>query len=249
MERICSGGLVYDCFSALSEVPWLFHGCFTRKGGVSEGPYEGLNTGLNTGDSAQAVSANRKAILDESEGAELVVLSQVHGKGVHVHTGPGVPSVEADAVVTDRPGAMLTILTADCQAVILVDPVKRVVANAHAGWRGSVEGVLSETVSVMENNFGCCPSDLLAGIGPSLGPCCAEFVHYKKELPRSFCTHRVGFNHFDFWTISRDQLCDAGLKAKNITAAQVCTQCDDEHYFSYRRSHTTGRMATVIGIK
>lgn len=249
MERICSGGLVYDCFSPLSEVPWLFHGCFTRKGGVSEGPYEGLNTGLNTGDSAQAVSVNRKAILDESGGDDLVVLSQVHGKGVHVHTGPGVASVEADAVVTDRPGAMLTILTADCQAVMLVDPAKRVVANAHAGWRGSVEGVLSETVAVMQKNFGCRPSDLLAGIGPSLGPCCAEFVHYKKELPRSFCTHRVGFNHFDFWAISRDQLCDAGLKAQNITAAQVCTQCDDEHYFSYRRSHTTGRMATVIGIK
>ncbi|BCS99341.1 laccase domain protein [Desulfoluna limicola] len=249
MERICSGGLVYDCFSSFSQVPWLFHGCFTRKGGVSEGPYEGLNTGLNTGDSAQAVSVNRKAILDESGGGELVVLSQVHGKGVHVHTGTGVDSVEADALVTDRPGAMLTILTADCQAVVLVDPVKRVVANAHAGWRGSVEGVLPETVSVMENRFGCCPSDLLAGIGPSLGPCCAEFVHYKKELPRSFCTHRVGFNHFDFWAISRDQLCNTGLKAKNITAAQVCTQCDDEHYFSYRRSHTTGRMATVIGIK
>ena len=249
MERTCSGGLVYDCFSAISRMPWLFHGCFTRKGGGSDGPYEGLNAGASTGDAVHVVSANRKAILAESGGHDLVVLSQVHGSGVHVHAGPGIDPVEADALVTDRPGAMLTILTADCQAVILVDPIRRVVANAHAGWRGSVAGILSATVSVMKDQFGCDPADVIAGIGPSLGPCCAEFVHYKKELPEAFWPHRVGFNHFDFWTISRDQLCDAGLQPHNIAAAQLCTHCDKEHYFSYRRSHTTGRMATVIGIK
>lgn len=249
MERRCSGELVYDCFPALSRVSWLFHGCFTRKGGVSTGPFQGLNAGVSSGDDGEAVAANRQAILQESGGSELVVLSQVHGNAVHVHAGPELGPVEADAVVTDRPGAMLTILTADCQAVVLADPVRKVVANAHAGWRGSVAGVLAATVSVMTDRFGSRPEDLLAGIGPSLGPCCAEFVHYKTELPRSFCTHRVGFNHFDFWAISRDQLCDAGLSASNIAAAQCCTRCDEEHYYSYRRNHTTGRMATVIGIK
>lgn len=248
MERIRSGGLVYDCFSSFSAIPWLFHGCFTRKGGVSIAPYEGLNTGLSTGDTAVAVAANREAILAESAGETLVVASQVHGTTVYVYTGPEMGAVEADALVTDRPGAMLTILTADCQAVLLVDPVKKVVANVHAGWRGSVAGVIPRTVSVMIQRFGCRAEDLLAGIGPSLGPCCAEFVNYKKELPESFYTYRVGFDHFDFWAISRDQLCDAGLSAGNIGAAQYCTQCDDDHYFSYRRNHTTGRMATVIGI-
>ena len=249
MERTHSGDLVYGCFSALSQIPWLFHGCFTRQGGVSEGPYSGLNAGLSTGDSAEAVAANRRAILAESGGGELVTLSQVHGCAVHVHTGAGEAGVEADAVVTDRPGAMLTILTADCQAVVLADPVKKVVANAHAGWRGSVVGVLSATVSVMTERFGCRTEDIIAGIGPSLGPCCAEFVHYKNELPESFYPHRVGFNHFDFWAISRDQLCEAGLQGQNIAAAQHCTLCDADHYYSYRRSHVTGRMATVIGIK
>ncbi|WP_300668819.1 peptidoglycan editing factor PgeF [Desulfoluna sp.] len=248
MERMYSGGLVYDRFPAFSRMSWLFHGCFTRKGGHSEGLYKGLNAGVSSGDDTQVVAANRKAILIESGGEELVTLSQVHGNAVHVHTGPGVVPIEADAVVTDRPGAMLTILTADCQAVVLVDPTKRVVANAHAGWRGSVAGVLAATVSVMEERFGCRPADLLAGIGPSLGPCCAEFTHYKHELPKAFHTHRVGFNHFDFWAISRDQLCHAGLKASHIAAAQLCTRCDAEHYFSYRRNHTTGRLATVIGI-
>lgn len=249
MERKCSGGLVYDCFPSFSQIPWLFHGCFTRKGGVSRGPYQGLNAGGAVGDAASAVDANRRAILAESGGRELVLLSQVHGNAVHVHTGADVGPVEADALVTDCPGAMLTILTADCQAVVLADPKKRVVANVHAGWRGSVARVLSATVSVMTERFGCCPEDLLAGIGPSLGPCCAEFVHHKTELPKAFWAHRVGFNHFDFWTISRDQLCGAGLRAANITAGQLCTRCDEEHYYSYRRNHTTGRMATVIGIK
>lgn len=249
MERKCSGGLVYDCFPAFSRIPWLFHGCFTRKGGVSDGPYRGLNAGISTGDAAESVVANRKAILTESGGHDLVVLSQVHGNAVHVHTGPTLEPVAADAVVTDRPGAMLTILTADCQAVVFVDPIKKVVANAHAGWRGSVAGILQATVAVMVDRFGCRPEDLIAGIGPSLGPCCAEFVHYRTELPRSFYPHRVGFNHFDFWSISRDQLCGAGLQMANIAAATLCTQCDDEHYFSYRRSHTTGRLATVIGIR
>ncbi|MCG8470870.1 MAG: peptidoglycan editing factor PgeF [Desulfobacterales bacterium] len=249
MNRIESQGLVYDQFPIFSDIPWLFHGCFTRKGGVSTGPYQGLNLALSNGDLPESVKENRRRVLQEAGGHELVFLSQVHGDRVHLHKEGTLEPVTADAVVTNRPGSMLTILTADCQAVFLVDPVKKVVANAHAGWRGSVAGILSKTVATMVDAFGCEPEDILAGIGPSLGPCCAEFVHYKKELPKSFYSHRVGINHFDFWAISRDQLCRAGLCAHKIRASLHCTRCDSDHYYSYRERHTTGRMASVIGIR
>lgn len=251
MNRVESGGLVYDQFPIFSDFPWLFHGCFTRKGGVSTGPFHGLNAGLSSGDAPEAVEENRRLILEESGGDELVILSQVHGDTIHIH-GTGHASktpVEADAVITDTPGAMLSILTADCQPIMLVDPVKRVVANVHSGWRGSVQNVVGKTVSKMQESFGSLPRDIRAAIGPSLGPCCAEFVHYRKELPRSFYTHRVGSNHFDFWAITRDQLCNAGVSAGKIKASLACTRCEHDEYYSYRDRKVTGRMASVIGIR
>ena len=156
---------------------------------------------------------------------------------------------EADAIVTDIPGKLLVIQVADCQSVLIYDPVQKVAANVHSGWRGSINNIIGCTLKVMENSFGCRTRDIVAGIGPSLGPCCAEFVNYKNEIPEPFWKYKNDNNYFDFWSISRDQLCEAGVLLENVELSQMCTKCDLERFFSYRGEGTTGRFAALIGLK
>jgi purine-nucleoside/S-methyl-5'-thioadenosine phosphorylase / adenosine deaminase len=155
---------------------------------------------------------------------------------------------EADAIVTDIPGKLLVIQVADCQSVLIYDPVQKVAANVHSGWRGSINNIIGCTLKVMENSFGCRSRDIVAGIGPSLGPCCAEFVNYKNEIPEAFWKYKNDTHHFDFWSISRDQLCEAGVLLENVDLSRMCTKCDLERFFSYRGEGTTGRFAALIGL-
>ncbi|SMC44499.1 conserved hypothetical protein [Desulfocicer vacuolatum DSM 3385] len=154
----------------------------------------------------------------------------------------------ADGVVTNIPGVLLVIQVADCQAVLLFDPVKKVVANLHSGWRGSVANIIGRGVDVMVTDFCCDPGDIRAAVAPSLGPCCAEFVHYKDELPQGFLQYRRGDHHFDFWAISRGQLMEKGIKSDHIEVSGLCTQCHPDRFFSYRHEHTTGRFAVAVGL-
>jgi YfiH family protein len=156
---------------------------------------------------------------------------------------------EADAIVTDIPGKLLVIQVADCQSVLIYDPVQQVAANVHSGWRGSINNIIGCTLKEMENSFGCRTRDIVAGIGPSLGPCCAEFVNYENEIPELFWKYKNDNNHFDFWSISRDQLCEAGVLLENVDLSQMCTKCDLERFFSYRGEGITGRFAALIGLK
>ena len=89
--------------------------------------------------------------------------------------------------------------------------------------------------------------DLIAAIGPSLGPCCAEFVHYRKEIPRSFWPYKNADHHFNFWAISHDQLCEAGVPTEHIFASKLCTRCHADRFFSYRGEGTTGSPFSYAG--
>ena len=89
---------------------------------------------------------------------------------------------------------------------------------------------------------------MYAGVGPSLGPCCSEFVHYQKEIPESLWSYRVSENHFDFWAISQAQLVRAGLCPAHIEISRICTRCRRDLFFSYRAAHTTGRFAAIVGM-
>lgn len=159
------------------------------------------------------------------------------------------PPFKADAMITNIPQKMLVIQTADCQSVLIYDPIQHVAANVHAGWRGTIGDIIGRTVRAMEKEFGCLAQDMIAGIGPSLGPCCAEFVNYKKEIPKVFWKYKHDADHFDFWSISRDQLCDKGVLAENVDVSRICTKCDPERFFSYRGEGATGRFANLIGLK
>ena len=228
----------------------VVHGIFSRHGGVSPSPYGSLNVGMHVGDKAENVLENRERIKKTLGIRTLASAKQVHGDKIHVAKASG-REMEVDgfdAIISNRSGLGLMIQQADCQAVLLFDPKQKAVGNVHVGWRGSVANSIGKTVAAMTKAFGTAPADLLAGISPSLGPCCAEFVNYRSELPSSFLNYQAKPRYFDFWAISRDQLVAAGLAPGNIETATICTSCN-HNYFSYRRDKTTGRFASVIGLR
>ena len=231
--------------------PVLFHGVFKRYGGVSPAPWDSQNVSFGLGDDPQNVRANREGIKKALGCAYLVSARQVHESRVFfVKEDPGSDlEVEGfDALITNVAGLGLMIQQADCQAVMLFDPAEKAVGIAHVGWRGSVADIIANTVSAMGDAFKTDPADLIAAISPSLGPCCAEFVNYGTELPVSLHGYQVRPYYFDFWSISRNQLCTAGVRPENIHSAAICTCCTRD-YFSYRRDRVTGRFASVIGTR
>lgn len=255
--RSCRGAVVYR-FEHLADFPELVHGVFGREGGHSLPPFDGLNTSLGVGDRAEAVRMNRELVADCLGAGRLVFAHQVHGDAVLaieesslVPTAGGwVAARPADAMATAQAGTVLVVQVADCQAILLYDPRRRAVANVHAGWRGSVAGIAGRAVAVMAARYGSAPADILAGIGPSLGPCCAEFVNYRREIPQRLWDYRRrGSVHFDFWALSRDQLVEAGVPSANIRVSGLCTRCATERFFSYRGARTTGRFPAAIGLR
>jgi YfiH family protein len=248
------GGLVFYQSPLLAAFPELLQGFFTRCGGSSRAPYDSLNLSFSVGDHREAVAENRRLVQMALGLTALADASQEHGSRDVLVAGnlegpSGQMEVAADILLTDQPGVGLLIKQADCQAVVLYDPGRRVLANVHCGWRGQVQNVLGAAVARLRERFGCRPADLFAAISPSLGPCCAEFRHFRRELPPEFWPYQVRPNYFDLWRLSRDQLMKAGLPAAHLDLAGLCTRCRSAEFFSYRRDQITGRQGTVIGLK
>ena len=247
--------LTFYQFPLFHSIPGLVHGVFTRRGGESVGDLRGLNLSFSVGDQPEKVAGNRIRVRDSLALPSIVSLRQVHGtEAVIISNGrvwdtTGAPEMESgDILLTDRPGIGLMIKQADCQAVMLVDPRHKALANMHCGWRGNVRGVIPEGIKQMRAVYGTDPVDLLAAVGPSLGPCCAEFIHYREELPEEAWRYQVRPLYFDLWQWSRDQLLAAGVKAGNIEIAGICTSCRTDEFYSYRKEKNTGRFGSVIGL-
>lgn len=242
----------YFRYTLLSDYPQLTHAVFTRHGGTSHPPYDSLNTSYDVGDLPGHVTANLAIIRDLFGAEEIVTMKQVHGTGIAVvrtsneRDRAGTPS--ADAFITDVPGLAVLVKQADCQGVILFDPKRSVLSIVHCGWRGSVANILSQVVAQMKGEFGCEGCDLLACIGPSLGPCCAEFVDHKL-FPESFQESRVNATHFDLKAVSRRQLLNVGLRQENIQISDICTRCRTDLFYSYRGEGKTGRFGTVAMLR
>ena len=256
MTRSERAGVIYFQFTALSRFPELSHQVFSRRGGRSRAPFDELNVAFSVGDRPEAVRENRRLVAKTGDCRYTVYANQVHGTEILVYADmqtalrSGAFPLTGDALITDVPGLALAVQVADCQAILLYDPVKRVVANVHSGWRGSVHDIAGKTVAAMETRFGCRGADLVAAIAPSLGPCCAEFIHFRKEIPEKLWQYKDDANHFDFWKMSCDQLAAAGLKPGNIHPGGLCTRCCPNDFYSYRgEDRKTGRFAAVIGLR
>jgi polyphenol oxidase len=218
----------------------------TRAGGVSQGPWAGLNLGLRCDDDPGAVAKNR-AQLERYLPQSPKWLAQVHGNTV-VDADTLVEVPQADASVARQPGTVCAIQVADCLPVLFTDRAGSCIAAAHAGWRGLAGGVISNTVARM----GVAPEDLLAWIGPGIGPSAFEVGD---DVLQAFCTghpeNRAAFRplHAGKW------LCDLPALARNalrrcgvgqVYGGRWCTFSDPQRFYSYRRDRITGRMAAVI---
>ncbi|MDR2550697.1 MAG: polyphenol oxidase family protein [Desulfobulbus sp.] len=230
------------------------HGMFTNAGGTSQAPFASLNLGYHVGDAVERVHDNRARVRNVLALRHLVSAHQVHGDRIlqvdRTHLDKEIEGY--DALISSLPDTGVLIQQADCQGVLLEAPEAKVVAAVHCGWRGSVLDLIGKTIHCLRTEYGVAPASLLAAISPSLGPCCAEFIHYRQELPAWMHAFQVQPRHFDFWAISRQQLLDAGVLAERIDIAGLCTRCNPQ-FFSYRRACTladgvTGRNGSIIGL-
>lgn len=249
-------GLPSYRFRLLGQCAGLHHAVFTRLGGVSSAPFTSLNVSYDTKDEAPRVRENLRRVRAATASPSLVYARQVHGSMIlALHEGASLdpklpyPLQGIDGFVSSVPGLAMMVKVADCQGVLLFDPRRRVAAAIHAGWRGSVQDIVGKAVRLMFAEFRCRPKDIIAGISPSLGPCCAEFRNWRHELPASFLPYQVRPTYFDFWAISRAQLLGAGVPGENIEIAGLCTRCHPGVFYSYRGEGRTGRFAVTIGVE
>jgi YfiH family protein len=267
MHKHVAGSLEYYSFANLDAHGRVTCGVTSRAGGLSNGAFESLNLGMRTGDDYDAVVDNRAQLsLITSAFPDLLTFGQqVHGASVAVVTGDLIGSgagdadaaiPDTDAMVTNIPDAPLVVLVADCCPVAFFDPVARAVGIAHAGWRGTAAGIVAETINNMTAEFGSDPADIIAGIGPSIGPCCYQVGEevvdqleavYPHLVDRVFDRTRGEKPYFDLWQANRLIMNGAGLPDSNIETAGLCTVCHKDTFFSHRADGgNTGRFGALI---
>ncbi len=259
--------VVYYSFPAFDALGFVRHGFSTRLGGVSRAPFDAMNLGFNRGDDDEAVRENYRRICAAMgvRDADVVLSAQTHTTNVYTATaadrGRGIAFArgytDVDGLVTNEPHLVLCTHYADCVPLFFVDPVKRVVATSHAGWRGTVGGIAQRTVERMTAEYGSRPADILAGIGPSIGRCCFEVDTPVWEafsrLPffDSTCYTADGNEkyHIDLWEVNRRYMLRSDVKAENITVTDVCTQCHPDVLWSHRVCGATrGSLAAFISL-
>ena len=234
----------------LADAAGVSHGFFTRRGGVSSGVYASLNCGFGSSDDRRKVAENRARATRALgvEPANLRTVHQVHGADVRAiddREDERTP-VQADALATNLSGIALGILTADCAPVLLADPTARVIAAAHAGWRGALGGVVESTIAAMIG-LGARPSSTVAGIGPCIGPRTYEvdpgfresFVDRNPEHRRHFrAAPRPDRFLFDLSGFVESALGAAGVGT--IERIDGDTSSEEDRFFSYRRARRQG---------
>ncbi len=239
------------------------HGFLARTGGVSAPPFDSLNLSANVGDSSANIEANRGRVEKafELSGETIAVLKQVHGDTVVVADKDGLRGEgadgEADALLTCTPGVPVGVLTADCVPILLYDPRAGAVGAVHAGWKGTVLNIAGKAIDAMCKSFGSNAADIRAAIGPSIGPCCYSVgEEVLGEFKTAFGPKVEDFFRFDpapsldLANANALQLRSAGLLPENIDTTGLCTSCEKESFFSYRRSEEagsgTGRQLSFI---
>ena len=249
--------------SRLIAAPFV-HGFSTRAGGVSAAPYDTLNLGTRWGDVIASVEENRRRLLRAvGVAGPLYVARQVHGVAVvPVRAGDdpaAIAGLEADALITADAGVVLGVFVADCIPALIVDPRTGAVAAAHAGWRGTVAGVLPAVVRAFATEFGARPGDLRVVLGPAIGPCCFEVgpeVAREFEAALDGAAHAdivmpsprgvAGKWHVDLKAANRLLLARAGVAPEAIDATPDCTCHDPARFFSYRRDGETGQLMGIV---
>ena len=262
MNLVSKNSIPFLQFSHLASFSGLTHAVTTRRGGVSEKHFSSLNLGVKTGDDPKRVSLNRKKAFSALGSKEdvSVISDQVHGNKVFLVGANFKPPTRLsgiDGFITREHDIMLMIKIADCIPVFFYDPETPAIGLIHAGWRGTVKGIIPEGIKLMKKSFGSKPEKIKAGIGPGISRCCFEV---KADVREEFDKKNFGDS---IWRADADkrlfldlkkaillELINCGLQTKNIETAKECTACDSELFFSHRRDKgKTGRMAALLGLK
>jgi len=238
----------------------IFHAVFTRKGGYSPSPWFSLNFGASVGDKVENVTRNRETALSALgiKQESVFDLFQVHSSNVVIANEAyrkGEEHIKGDGILTNQPKITLLMRFADCVPVLLFDPVNRVVGIVHAGWKGTVNQIVRKAIYMMAKSFLSKPWDIIAAIGPSIGP-----DHYSvgsdviEELNESFGKNASQFLaqrnekiYLDLWSANQYLLMDAGVS--KIEVVKICTCCNLDDWYSHRgEGGKTGRFGVIIGI-
>lgn len=225
---------------AWREIPWLVHGFSTR----------------TAGDFSRAEVRERSLASTALGDLSWRAVGQIHSSRLWVEADDGVAPrsgqpAEADGLLTRRAGLLLSVQTADCVPLLLLDRKRRTVAAVHAGWRGTVKQIARRAVERMQSEFASRPADLEAAIGPAIGACCYEVGEdVAAQFDRRAVSARSGRPRLDLSLANRLQLARAGIPMTQIRCAGLCTHCLGEQFYSYRRDGSrAGRMVAVIGIR
>ena len=238
----------------------IVHAVFTRRGGVSRGAFASLNVGHTVGDDPSDVEANHEAIYRalQTRAEDVVTAHQVHGDHVAVVSADDGGRVfpQTDALVSNVPGLFLMLRFADCMPILLCAQRQGAVGLAHAGWKGTFEGIAAKTAQAMASAYGCRTDEIYAGLGPAIGPCCFEVGPEVVSSARTLFAapddllsrqHPDGRAYLDLWLANALQLREIGVT--HIETSGLCTCCHRDEFYSHRgEGGRTGRFAALIGL-
>ncbi|NOT04779.1 MAG: peptidoglycan editing factor PgeF [Anaerolineales bacterium] len=233
---------------------------FTRRGGASLGPWHSLNLGGSVGDDPAHVAENRIRVFNAMgcKPASIHDVWLVHGTSIVYADAPrplDQPSAKADIIFTDNPNVSLFMRFGDCVPILFHDPKKHVIGIAHAGWMGTVRGVVQAAVEGMQSHYGCKPEDIVAGIGPSIGvdhyevgaDVISQFQEKYKQDADQILQTKNGSTYLDLWTANAIQLRNAGVE--QIQVSGLCTACHLDDWFSHRAEKgRTGRFGAIMAL-
>jgi len=264
------GKLKYYTFESFENINFVGHCFSTRLGGVSEGYLSTLNLGFSRGDIPDNVDRNFDIICDALgvNKEQCVTLRQVHSTRIITADksiqGMGfrndIDRIEADAFVTDKKGVVLVTFHADCVPLYFVDTERKAIGMAHAGWRGTADGMAGKMVEKMEYEFGSSPENIKIGIGPSIGVCCfqvdkpvVDIFNEKYSFAYKYIKddeETEGKYKIDLWGINKEVLMLKGIKEENIEIGGICTKCNSDTFYSHRAmGEKRGTMGAFLFLK
>ncbi len=259
-KNVCDRCYIID--EKLNGIPNICHCFTTARGGASFGKINGLNLGFRVGDNPKSVEQNYKTVADDLNMtfSNMVLSRQTHTDNIRIVTeldrGKGLTRdsdiTDTDGLITNVRNTPLVVFSADCIPILLADKGGKCIGAVHAGWRGTVMEIPGKAVKLMWETFGVMPKNIVAAIGPGIGPCCFEVgEEVAGEFDDAFV--KIGENgkfFVDLWSANFASLKKAGVLEENISVAGMCTKCGGDEFYSYRRmKDKTGRLGAIIELR